>query len=274
MSSKSPRDDSYNFEMRLNAVQYLVLAMFIALGIRFYALQVTRHEEYRVRAENNRIRQIPIPAPRGAILDRYGRLLVDNRPAYNVFLTPEDIASRDETITALADNFGVDRNQLVEELNDPKRPKSQPILVKQNASDADRAWIAAHEFEHPEITLEMQPQRNYPHAKLASHVLGYIGEISSRQLEMDRYKEKYKAGDIIGLGGIEAVYDEVLRGVDGVRSVVVDSRGRPLGVMEKREPIKGHDIVTTIDLDLQRVAEEEFYAKKDTGALVAMDPRN
>ena len=275
MSSKNPREDSYNFELRLYAIQYLVLAAFIALGIRFYVLQVSRHEDYQTRAENNRIREIPIPAPRGMVLDRYGRKLIDNTPAYNVFLTPEDVTNRDETIQAVVENLGVDRAQLVQELNDPKRAKSQPILIKQNASDADRAWVSAHEYEHPEVTLEQQPQRIYPHGKLAAHVLGYISEISSAQLEDPRYAEQgYRPGDIIGKDGIEAVYDKMLRGEDGTRRVVVDSRGRRIGELERKEAIKGQDIITTLDLDLQQLAEQLFYSAHETGAMVAMNPQN
>src|SRR5215813_5130099 len=275
MSSKSQREEPFNFELRLYVIQYLVLAMFIGLGIRFYVLQISKHEDYQARAENNRIREIPIPAPRGAILDRFGRQLVDNTPASNVYLMPEDITNREETITALVENLNLDRTTLVDELNDKFRPKSQPILVKQNANAADRAWVSAHEFEHPEITIEYQPQRLYPYGKLAAHVLGYIGEISQKQLEDPRYKDQgYKSGDIIGLGGIEAVYDKELRGVDGTRRMIVDSRGRPLAELPKIEPIRGQDIVTTIDLDLQKVAEQEFYSKGETGALIALNPQD
>src|SRR5262249_12378922 len=175
----------------------------------------------------------------------------------------------------LIDNLGVDRAQLIDELNDNKRPKSQPILVKQNAGDADRAWVTAHEYEHPEITIDYSPQRVYPHGRVASHVLGYIGEISPKQLENPKYADQgYKAGDIIGLGGIEAIYDKILRGENGVRRVVVDSRGRPIGELERKEPIKGQDVVTTIDLDLQMTAEQQFYAGHETGALVALNPQN
>jgi penicillin-binding protein 2 len=273
MSSKNQKEEGFNFELRLYAVQYLILATFIALGIRFYVLQVAKHDDYQARAENNRIREIPIPAPRGAILDRYERRLVDNTPAYNVLLTMEDITNREETVNALVTNLHVDRNQLMEELNDKLRPKSQPILIKQNANDADRAWVSAHEYEYPEITLEQQPQRVYPNGKLAAHVLGYIGEISPKQLEDPAY-QGYKSGDIIGLGGLEAIYDAKLRGKDGVRRVIVDSRGRRLGELAREEPIRGQDIITTIDLDLQRVAEDEFYSKHETGALVAMNPQN
>jgi penicillin-binding protein 2 len=274
MSSTNPKE-GFNLELRVYLIQYFVLAIFIVLGIRFYVLQVARYDDYQARAENNRIRDIPIPAPRGAILDRNGNPLVDNTPALNIVVTPEDITNKEETINALVQNLDVDRGDLLAQLNDRDRPKSQPILVKQNASNADRAWVAAHELEHPEIRGETQPQRVYKYGKLASHVLGYIGQVSPKQLENPEFKEAgYKSGDIIGQGGIEAVYDRALRGEDGMRRVIVDSRGIPKAELERIEPIKGQDVVTTLDLDVQRVAEQLFYSKNETGAAVVMNPQN
>lgn len=277
MSKKNPNDSSYDFELRLYVVFYLVLAIFLVLGMRFYVLQVARHEDYRQQAENNRIREIPIIAPRGAILDRNGSVLVDNTPAFNIVISPQDItpAGRDETIRVLVEHLGVDREQLLFDLNDPLRPKSEPILVKQNATNADRAWVSAHEYEHPEIMVETQPQRLYRHKQLAAHVLGYIGEISTKQLELPRYKEAgYKSGDIIGQGGIEATYDQILRGKNGMRRLIVDSRGRPIRELERIEPIKGQDIITTIDIDIQKTAEQQFDNIGDTGVAIAMNPQN
>jgi penicillin-binding protein 2 len=275
MSSNNLREDRFNLELRIYVIQYMVLAVFIALGIRFYVLQVARHDDYEARAENNRIRDIPIPAPRGAILDRNGNVLVDSTPASNIVVTPEDITNKEDTITSLVQNLDIDRGELLAELNDPLRAKSLPILVKQNASDADRQWVAAHELEHPEIRIETQPQRLYKYGKLAAHMLGYIGEISPRQLEMQQFKELgYKSGDIIGQGGIEAVYDKILRGKEGMRRVIVDSQGHPKADLETIEPTKGQDIITTLDLDIQKVAEDQFYSKNETGAAVAMNPQN
>jgi penicillin-binding protein 2 len=275
MSSTNLREEGFNLELRVYVIQYLVLVVFVALGIRFYILQVARHDDYQARAENNRIREIPIPAPRGAILDRNGNLLVDNASAFNVVVTPEDITNKDETLNALVQNLDVDRGELLVLLNDRERPKSQPILVKQNASHADLAWVAGHNLEHPEITIEEQPQRVYKYGKLAAHVLGYIGQVNPKQLDNPDFKDAgYKAGDIIGQGGIEAVYDKILRGKDGMRRVIVDSRGRPIADLEKIEPIKGQDITTTLDLDIQRVAEELFYSKHETGAAVVTNPQN
>ena len=276
MSSTNLKEEGFNLELRVYFVQYLVLVVFIALGIRFYVLQVARHADYQARAENNRIRDIPIPAPRGAILDRMGeKALVDSEYAYNVVVTPEDITNKDDTLNALAQNLEVDPAEVVAELNNPLRAKSQPILVKQNASLADRSWIFAHELEHPEISIEEQPQRIYRYGKLAAHVLGYIGQVSPKQLELPAFKDAgYKAGDIIGQGGIEAIYDKVLRGKDGMRRVIVDSRGVPKAELERIEPIKGQDVITTIDLDLQMLAESLFTSKNETGALVALNPQD
>ncbi|HVF90300.1 MAG TPA: penicillin-binding protein 2 [Blastocatellia bacterium] len=273
MSKKNPKEGSYDFETRLFVLQYLVLALFVVIGIRFYILQVARHDDFQARAENNRIREIPIPAPRGNIYDRNGKLLADSTPACNIVIYPLDMTDREETTRALVENLGVDRDQLVAELNDSKRPKSQPVLVKQNASAGDRAWVAAHEYENPEIQIEFQPQRIYPNLKLAAHVLGYIGEVSSKQLENPKFAD-YKSGDIIGKGGIEAIYDKILRGKEGMRRLIVDSRGRPIRELQKVEPIKGQDIYTTLDLDVQKVAELEFDKTGDTGAAVAMNPQN
>lgn len=275
MSSAKTKDDGFNLELRVYVIQYLVLVVFIALGIRFYVLQVARHEDYQARAENNRIREIPIPAARGQILDRNGNVLVDNTPTNNIVVTPEDIVNKDDTLNALVENLNVDRGVLLAELNDVMRPKSQPILAKQNASIADTTWVGAHELEHPEIRVERQPQRIYKYGKLAAHVLGYIGQVNPKQLDNPAFKEAgYKAGDIIGQGGLEAVYDKILRGEDGMRRVIVDSRGRPIADLETKEPIRGQDITTTLDVDLQKVAEDQFYSKKETGAAVALNPQN
>jgi penicillin-binding protein 2 len=275
MSKRDPKEDSHSFEQRLYILQYLILAIFVALGIRFYILQVAHHQIYQQQAENNRIRETPILAPRGAIYDREGRFLVDNRAATNVVIYPEWISNKDDTIRFLVDKLGVERGALLADLNDPRRPKSQPILVKQNASEGDSSLIAAHEYEHPEVKTEPQPQRIYTHGSLAAHVLGYIGEISPKELEDPRYSETgYKAGDVIGKGGIEKYYDKILRGKDGKKRVVVDSRGRPIRDLDEIPPIKGQDIVLTIDLDMQKAAEDQFDNAHQTGVAVAEDPGN
>jgi penicillin-binding protein 2 len=274
MSKRNPQGESRSFELRLYLFQYVMLAIFVALGMRFYVLQVGRHQFYEQQAENNRIRETPIMATRGAILDRDGIPLVDSTPASNIVVYPETLTNREETIEVLVDYLGVDRRQFVSDLNDPKRQKTQPILVKQNATPADIAWIYAHNFEHPEIERVEEPQRRYKYGPLACQVLGYIGEVSSKELEDPRYADAgYKSGDIVGKGGLERVYDKILRGKDGMRRVIVDSRGRFVRDLDRIDPIKGQDIVTTIDLDIQKTAEEQFDSANQTGAAIAEDPQ-
>jgi penicillin-binding protein 2 len=275
MSSRTngSREESFNFEQRLNAILLLALAILVLLSIRFYFLQVSRHQDFLQRAENNRIREIPILAPRGAILDRNGRLIVDNSEAFNVVLAPDLVTSLEQTIDALVRVFGADREQILADINDHRRAKTQPILIKQNAGEADRAWVVAHSYDYPEISIERQPQRRYPYGKLAAHVIGYIGEISPKQLEDPHYAD-YKPGDIIGKAGLESVYDKQLRGKNGMKRLIVDSRGRAIDTLEEIPPVKGRDLVTAIDLDLQQVAEEQFDITGEDGVAIAMNPQN
>src|SRR5437868_1734978 len=275
MSKSSLRDEPFNFELRLRSLLYLILAMLAALAIRFWVLQVSHYQSYQQQAENNRIREIPIIAPRGAILDSYSKPLVDNTPAFNIVVSPDLMTSLDETVKVLVEELNIDRTEAVAQLSDLKRPKSQPVLVKQNATRANRQWVSAHEYEHPEISAEEQPQRVYKYGKLASQVLGHIGQISSTQLEEPKFQEfGYRPGDIIGQAGLERTYDQILRGKNGKRIVVVDSRGRTIRELQRVEPIKGLDIVTTLDLDIQQTAEEQFDAANQTGIAVVMNPQN
>ncbi|MEW6129793.1 MAG: penicillin-binding protein 2 [Acidobacteriota bacterium] len=274
-SRKSQVADGFSFDLRAKFILYLVFAIFVILGIRFYNLQIAKHEMYVQRAENNRIREIPIIAARGAILDRNEKVLVDSTPINTVVIMPEDIVNKQDTIDALVNNLGINREDVEKELNNPKRSKIDPILIKQNTTYADRAWIEAHQLEHPEIILDEQPQRIYKFGKTACHVIGYVGQVSAKQLENESFqKAGYKMGDIIGQGGVEATYDKILRGQDGVRRVIVDSRGRKIRELDIRPPIRGQDVVLSLDLDIQRVAEEEFERTQDKGAAIALDPRN
>src|SRR6202008_2820847 len=147
---------------------------------------------------------------------------------------------------------------------------------KQGATPGDIAWVESHNLEYPELRVEQQPQRRYPDNGSLAHVLGYVGEISPEQLKQQSYKDKgLKPGDIIGLSGIEQIYDDYLRGTDGYREVVVDSRGRIQDELETVNPVPGRDLVTTIDLDLQKSAEEQLAASvTKRGVIVALDPNN
>ena len=270
-------DTSQNLRARLRFIQMLVVVMLAVLGVRLYVLQVVRGDRYAEIAENQRRRHLPIPAPRGVIFDREGRVIVDSRPIYNVILSREDVKDKSlEALTKpLADGLVIDAD-LLKERFDQVTPAFESILIKQDATPNDIAWVESHNLEYPELRVEQQPQRRYPADGMLSHVLGYVGEISPEQLKQQSYKDKgLKPGDIIGQSGIEQIYDDYLRGRDGYREVVVDSRGRIQDEIETVPPTPGRDLVTTIDLDLQKTAEEQLHESvTKRGVIVAMDPNN
>ena len=272
-------DSSQNLRARLRFLQAIVVLLLGALSVRLYVLQVVRGERYAEIAENQRRRRLPIPAPRGVIFDREGRVIVDSTPIYNVILSREDVKGKDlsSLIEPLADGLSVDKDILRDYFELVKTmPAFESIQVKQNATPGDIAWVEAHNFEYPELRVEQQPQRRYPSDGSLAHVLGYVGEISPEQLKQQAAKDKgLKPGDVIGLSGVEQIYDDYLRGRDGYREVVVDSRGRIQDEIETIAPIPGRDLVTTIDLDLQNAAEEQLRnSVTRRGVIISMDPNN
>jgi penicillin-binding protein 2 len=272
-------DTSQNLRARLRFVQAMVVLLLGLLSVRLYVLQVVRGERYAEIAENQRRRRLPIPAPRGVIFDREGRPIVDSRPIYNVILSREDVKGKDlnSLIEPFAEGLALDKDILRDYFELVKTmPAFESIQVKQDATPGDIAWVEAHNLEYPELRVEKQPQRRYPADGSLAHVLGYVGEISPEQLKQQASKDGgLKPGDIIGLSGIEQIYDDYLRGRDGYREVVVDSRGRIQDEIEIVDPIPGRDLVTTIDLDLQHAAEEQLKnSATRRGVIISMDPNN
>ena len=273
-------DSSQNLRARLRFVQALVVLMLGVLTVRLYVLQVVRHEKYAEIAENQRRRRLPIPAPRGVIFDREGKVLVDSRPIYNVMMSREDVIQNKKLLTMvepLAMGLNIEKEMLRERfLLVDSMPAFESVKVKEDASPGDIAWVEAHTLEYPELRVEQQPQRQYPANGSLAHVLGYVGEISPEQLKQPATKDKgLKPGDTIGLSGLEQIYDDYLRGKDGYREVVVDSRGRIQAEIEIVPPTPGRDLVSTIDLDLQKAAEEQLEnSVTKRGVIIAMDPNN
>jgi penicillin-binding protein 2 len=272
-------DYSQNLRGRLWVVQIFVVLLLAVLGVRLYYLQLVRGQHYAEIAQNQRIRLLPIPAPRGVIFDREGHPLVDSRPIYNVILSREDLKGRNliSLVMPLSEALAVDRDILRDRFDQiSSQPAFESILVKQDVTPGDIAWVEAHELEFPELRIEQQPQRRYPSNGLLAHVLGYVAEIGPDQLKQPFYKDKgLKPGDVIGQSGLEQIYDDYLRGRDGYRKVIVDSRGRIQDEIETVPPQPGQDLVTTIDLDLQLAAEEQLRTSvTQRGVIIAMDPNN
>jgi penicillin-binding protein 2 len=194
-------------------------------------------------------------------------------------MSREDVKNKDlnALIAPLAEGLSLDKDILRDYFEVVKTmPAFESIRVKEDATPGDIAWVEAHNLEYPELRVEQQPQRKYPDNGSLAHVLGYVGEISPELLKQQAVKDKgLKPGDIIGLSGIEQIYDDYLRGRDGYREVVVDSRGRIQDQIEIVDPIPGRDLVTTIDLDLQKAAEEQLQnSVTQRGVIISTDPNN
>ena len=268
------RDELELLKRRIHIVGYAIIAVLATLTIGFWHHQIVESAYYSEKADQNRIRNIPLLAARGRIYDRYNRVLADSRPSYDIVLVRENSPSGrtvEQTATMLAAGIDIDADELLRRINRKRsEPKFRPIVLKEDGSIGDIAFVRAHAWEMPEISIELQPRRRYLEDGLAAHTLGYLGEITEAELEnMD--PGSVKPGDQIGKAGLEKVYDAVLRGTDGFRRVVVNKFGREIEPLDTLEAVPGHDLHTTIDLDLQKAAEEAIGDR--AGAAVALDPR-
>jgi penicillin-binding protein 2 len=257
---------------RINIVGYVIVAALGILTAGFWNFQLVQFAHYNQRAENNRIKQIPVIAARGKILDREGRILVDNRPSYNVVLIRENsLRPLEETIKMLAPGLNVPAEELLSIVERRrKEPIYRPIVLKEDIGVEDIAFVKAHKLEMPEIDVEFQPRRKYLEGALAAHAIGYLGQVTEQQLKESGFK--YASGDEVGVIGIERTYDTFLRGTDGFRRVVVNKFLREVEKLDEQQAIRGNDLRTTLDLDLQRAAEEAIGDQ--VGAAVAYDPRS
>src|SRR2546423_11724712 len=275
-------DDTQNLKARMAIIHGLVIAILAVLGARLYFLQVVNGDYYAERAENERVRRLRIPAPRGAIFDRNGNLLVDSRSTYNIILSGEDMKGKDlnELVEPLSEGLDVAPDILREHFEQAGHQAAfEEVTVKEGAGPADLAWVDAHTLEFPMLLVREQPQRRYPENGVLAHVLGYVGEISPEQLKQPKFKDyadnPYHSGDIVGQEGLEATYDRYLRGKDGYREVEVDSRGRIQRELSVALAQPGQDLVTTIDLDLQLAAEEQLKnSPNKRGVIVVMNPQD
>jgi penicillin-binding protein 2 len=266
------RNDNRLPQERLAAASYVIVGMVALLLLGFWKLQVIDSDKYGQMAERNRVRSIPIIAPRGRMLDRDGRVLVDNYPSFSVLLLRDDPAEVEKYLPAIAEGLGLSLEDLKEQLENTKNlPKFQPIVIKPEATPGDVAFIETHRADMPILEMLMVHRRRYLPGGFMAHASGYVGEVSEQQIEASN--GKLRPGDIAGKSGLERQYNDVLVGTDGMRRVVVNSLGKEMKEMRltQQEAIPGKQIQLTIDYDLQQVAEAGLGDKK--GAVVALDPR-
>ena len=269
--SESPRlrDDTRFAAAKIAIFQYVAVAIFLFLISGFWKLQVKNPQFYDERAQQNSIKSVPILAPRGRILDRDGRVIVDNHSSFSLILARESV--KEEHLKPIAQGLDLDYNDLLARVRRFKsQPKYVPIVIKEELTPADLAFVDSHRDFFPELVLIPAQRRLYPQNGMLAHVIGYTGEISEEELDSPEFA-RYNPGDVIGKFGIERQYNATLMGVDGQRQQVVDNRGNVRQVIGIKPAIAGKDIQLSIDLDLQAVAELAMDGRN--GAVVALDPR-
>src|SRR5882762_1672247 len=240
------------------------------LLLGFWKLQVIDADKYSSLAERNRVREIPVIAPRGRMLDRDGRVLVDNRPAFSILLLRENPVLVEKYLPGIAEGLGISIEDLREQLTNTKSlPKFQPIIIKPEASVADIAFIESHHTDIPVLEMISVSRRRYLPNGFLAHAVGYVGEVSEQQIESSN--GKLRPGDFAGKFGLERQYNDILMGTDGKRRVIVNSIGKEMGRLSTQEAVPGKQIQLTIDYDLQQVAEQSLGPRP--GAVVALDPR-
>ena len=258
--------------IRLTAVQYLILAVFLILGFGLWRLQVMSNEYYDTLAERNRVRTVPILAPRGKILDREGRIIVDNYPSFSALLLRDQVKDVYADVDKIAAGLRMKPEDVRERIRRfQSMPQYQPVFLKDDITPDELAFIEAHRNELPELETIMAHRRLYPRNGFMAHLIGYVGEVSEDMLNQPQW-ELYAAGDIVGKSGVELYYNDVLMGKNGSRRVVVNSHGKEMNRLEEVPAVPGTPLKLTIDLDLQIAAEEALGDKN--GAIVAMNPHN
>ncbi len=253
---------------RIAGLMTMIVAVLITAALRLYYLQVIKHHDLAELADRNRIRIQRMPALRGLVFDRHLRPLVDTRPSFDAVIVPEDAPNLDVTIGRLEKLLGqTGFSKKIDDADDEGRPDYEPVTVAERLEWPQVVALEAHQLELPGVSLQVTPRRHYLYDSLAAHLLGYVGEVTVKDL--NRLPD-YRMGDDIGKFGLERSWEGTLRGDSGGQEIEVDSIGRRLRLLREIPERPGNSVVMTIDLDLQRVAEDAIGER--SGALIAIDP--
>src|ERR1700680_3555080 len=256
--------------LRLTAVQYIVLLIFLFLAYGLWKLQVMQSGKYAQLAEQNRVRNVPILAPRGKILDREGRIIVDNYPSFSALLLRDSTRDLNADAEAIAKGLHLNTEEVRQRIRRfSSMPQYQPIFLKEDITPDELAFIEAHKNEFPELETIMAHRRLYPRNGFMAHLVGYVGEVTEDMLNQPQF-ELYTPGDVVGVSGVEKQYNSILMGKNGSRRAIVNSRGREVSRLDETPAEPGKQLKLTLDLDLQIAAEQAIEGKN--GAIVAMDP--
>src|SRR6202142_3612724 len=227
--------------------------------------------KYALLAEQNRVRNVPILAPRGKILDREGRVIVDNYPSFSALLLRDSARDLNADAEAIAKGLHLNADDVrLRVKRFSSMPQYQPIYLKEDITPDELAFIESHKNELPELETIMAHRRLYPRNGFMAHMIGYVGEVTEDMLNQPQF-ELYNPGDVVGVSGVERQYNTALMGKNGARRALVNSHGREVGLLGETPAVPGKPLKLTIDIDLQIAAEEALEGKN--GAIVAMDPR-
>ena len=263
-----------NSRQLLVAFQIGAALIFVVLAISFWNFQIGQHARFSEMAENNHQRTLPLRAPRGVVFDRDGRVLVENRYSLNISLVRERVEDLDEGLRLLARVTNIPLQSVYDVIDrNPSVPDYRPLMIVRDASLSQVAAVTARRLELPGVVVEQVPTRYYPSRTLASHLLGYVGEVTDTQLQ-GAADARMRSGASVGQSGVEQRYNEFLMGDDGERHVVVNSVGREIEMIDEAPPAAGRQIQLTLDYDLQRAAEDAFQAEGYAGSAVVLDPQS
>ncbi len=266
---KIGEDDVKILKKRIDIALAIIISLIALLIARLWFLQIHQGAEYSKLSESNRIRERFIAAPRGNVLDRKNKLLITNRPQFNVAWIQEDTPNPDQVIKNVAQILKVDISDLYERIRKGSdRPRYMSIRLKEDIDWKSLVYIENHHLDLPGIRIEVLPARDYLYGNLASHLIGYLAEINKEELS-DHKWENYQIGDRIGKMGVEKLFEKELRGEKGQRFVEVDVLGFEQKHIKTQKPLPGNDIYLTLDIDMQLTAEEAMADK--AGSVVAMD---
>lgn len=256
---------------RVGRLHWLTQLALLGLAAGYWFVQIAQGAHFRELADHNRLRKLSIEAPRGLILDRRGKPLVENVPTYHLYIDRSRSRDLQSSLRFAAHILDTVPEDLAEILETYRRvPSFKPVLLAEDLSLGQVAKINVEHLEHPEFEVQVEHLRLYRHAHQTAHLLGYLGEVTDADLA--RSLSPYLSGDQIGKKGIEWLYEDELRGERGEEVVVVDSRGRRIEEVQRVSSAPGHDIRLTVDLGMQQIAAEQLEGK--VGAIVALDPRN
>ncbi len=261
------RDDLRPVQRRTAILLLLCAAAFLILLGRLWTLQIIQGEKWQRLAESNRLRRLPLEAPRGEILDRHGEAIVNNRPAFQLLLFPEEIRNHEESTRFLV-NLGIgDEATVRERVARALRASHLPSVIADNLTWAQMAAVAAHRSEFHEFEIHQTTRRSYPLGPSAAHLVGQLGEVGPEQLGR---QDNLRPGQLVGRSGLEKAYQNVLGGTMGNLVVMVDALGRQVSKLSEEKPLPGKPLRTTIDAGLQRAAAAAMAGQ--VGAVVALDP--